>query len=157
MKPEYPEKTTDLSQIPDKLYPIMLYQVHFLVMINCNLVVYYNSKKIQVKQGNSLIETASVGAEPPPYQDRLASYAFWLILRMSLVERELLILPKLLSSPSGFSGVRITRSLVLCVCFVDRCLSFCNFSFSHCVVCFSSIYGFCLPLWYFQSLLQVRA
>ena len=29
-----------------------------------------------------------------------------------------------LSSPPGFSGVRVTRSLVLCVCFVDRCLSF---------------------------------
>jgi len=27
-----------------------------------------------------------------------------------------------------------TRSLVLCVCFVDRCLSFCTFSFGHCVV-----------------------
>jgi hypothetical protein len=26
-------------------------------------------------------------------------------------------------------------------CFVDRCLSFCTFSFGHCVVC-SSIYGF---------------
>jgi hypothetical protein len=25
---------------------------------------------------------------------------------------------------SGFSGVRVTRSLVLCVCFVDRYLSF---------------------------------
>ena len=41
----------------------------------------------------------------------------------------------------GFSGIRVTRSLVLCVCFVDRCLSFCTFSFGHCVVC-SSIYGF---------------
>ena len=41
----------------------------------------------------------------------------------------------------GFSGVRVTRSLVLYVCFVDRCLSFCTFSFDHCVVC-SSIYGF---------------
>jgi len=29
----------------------------------------------------------------------------------------------------------VTRSLVLCVCFVDRCLSFCPFSFGHCVVC----------------------
>jgi hypothetical protein len=38
-----------------------------------------------------------------------------------------------------FSGVRATRSLVLYVCFVDRCLSFCIFSFGHCVVCYSSI------------------
>jgi hypothetical protein len=34
----------------------------------------------------------------------------------------------------GFSGVRVTRSLVLCVCFVDRCWSFCTFSFGHCIV-----------------------
>ena len=30
-------------------------------------------------------------------------------------------------SPPVLSGVRVTRSLVLCVCFVDRCLSFCTF------------------------------
>jgi hypothetical protein len=29
-----------------------------------------------------------------------------------------------LTSPSVFSGVRVTRYLVVCVCFVDRCLSF---------------------------------
>ena len=43
-----------------------------------------------------------------------------------------------------FSGVRVTGSFVLyaCICFVDRCLSFCTLSFGHCVVCSSSIYGF---------------
>jgi len=38
---------------------------------------------------------------------------------------------------SVFSGVRVTRSLALYVCFVDRCLSFCIFTFGHCVVCSS--------------------
>ena len=46
---------------------------------------------------------------------------------MPLVEHELPILPEHPSSPPVFSGVRVTRSLVLCVCFVDRCLSFCPF------------------------------
>ena len=32
------------------------------------------------------------------------------------------------------SGVRVTRSLVLCVYFVDRFLSFCTFIFGHCVL-----------------------
>ena len=44
--------------------------------------------------------------------------------QVPLVEQELLIIPKHLSSPPVFSGVRVTRSLVLCVCFVDCCLSF---------------------------------
>jgi hypothetical protein len=45
------------------------------------------------------------------------------------------------------------KCFVCCVCFIDRCLSFCTFSFGHCVVCSSSIYGFWLPLWYLQTLL----
>ena len=69
-----------------------------------------------------------------------------------LVEQELLTLPEHLCSPPFSSGVRVTRSLVLYICFVDRFLSFCTFSFGHCVVCSSSIYGFWLPLWYLQAL-----
>ena len=61
---------------------------------------------------------------------------------VSLVEQELPSLPEHLSSPPVFSGIRITRSLVLYLFFVDRCLSFCAFSFGHCVVCSSSIYRF---------------
>ena len=47
-----------------------------------------------------------------------------------------------LRSVTLVSRVRVSRSLVLCVSFVDRCLSFCIFSFGHCVVCSSSISGF---------------
>jgi hypothetical protein len=54
-----------------------------------------------------------------------------------------------LSSPSILNGVRVIRSLVFCVMFVDRCLSFRPFSFWH-LVC-HSIYGFGLPLWYLQT------
>ena len=52
--------------------------------------------------------------------------------------------------------VRLTRSLFWCVCFVDRYLSFCTFSFGHCVVCSSAIYGFWLPPWYLQTLLILQ-
>ena len=48
--------------------------------------------------------------------------------------------------------IHVTRRLVLYLCFVDRCFSFCSFSCCHCVVC-SSIYGFWLPLWNLQTLL----
>jgi hypothetical protein len=44
--------------------------------------------------------------------------------------------------PLVFSGVRVTRSLVVCVCCAYHCLSFCTVSFSHCVVCSSSIYDY---------------
>jgi hypothetical protein len=76
-----------------------------------------------------------------------------LIRRVPLVERALLTLQEHPNSPLVFIAVRVTQSLiVVCVCFVDRSLCFCTFSFGHCVVCSSSIYGVWLPLWYIQTL-----
>jgi hypothetical protein len=71
--------------------------------------------------------------------------------RVPLVQQKLLTLPMHMSSPPVFSEVRVTRSLVLCVSFVDRYLSCCPFSFGHCVVCPFSSYGFWLPHWYLQT------
>ena len=84
-----------------------------------------------------------------------------------------------LSSPPGFNGVRVTRSLILCVMFCRSLLVllyffywplcclfffdipilitplvFSNSSLGHWVVCPSSIYKFLLPLWYLQTLLD---
>ena len=56
--------------------------------------------------------------------------------RVPLVEQELFTLLVHLRLPPFFSGNRITRSLVLCVCFVDRCLSLCTF-FSWPLCCLS--------------------
>ena len=46
------------------------------------------------------------------------------LIVLLLVEKELLTLSKHLSAHPVFSEIRGTRSLVLCVCFVDRCLFF---------------------------------
>jgi hypothetical protein len=89
-----------------------------------------------------------------PHSRFITGFITRLTRRVSLVEQELLTLPEHLNSASVFTGVRVTRSLVLYICFVDRCLSFCTFSFDHCVVCSSSIYGFWLPVWYLQTLLK---
>ena len=47
------------------------------------------------------------------------------------MEQELPTPPEHLSSHLVFSGVTVTQSLVLCVCFVDRRLSLCTFSLGH--------------------------
>ena len=61
-----------------------------------------------------------------------------------------------LRSPRFLVGFVLLDLLVLCVCFVDRCLSICTSSFDHCIVCSSSIYGFWLRLWYLQTLLTFQ-
>jgi hypothetical protein len=87
-----------------------------------------------------------------PHSRLVTGFVTRLTRRVPLVEQKLLTLAEHLSSLPVFSGVRVTWSLVLYVCFIDRGLSFCPFYFVHFVVCSSSIYGFWLPLWYLQTL-----
>jgi len=74
------------------------------------------------------------------------------------VEQELLHLPEHLRSTPGFSGVRVTRSLVLCVCFVDRCSSFRTFFFwPLCCLFLFDIRILITPFCIFKlSLIQIR-
>ena len=58
------------------------------------------------------------------------------------------------SSHPVFGGVHVTRFLVLCVLFCRSLfVLFCPFSFGHCVVCTSYIFGFILRRWDLQTLL----
>jgi hypothetical protein len=84
-----------------------------------------------------------------PHSWLITGFVTRLTRRVPLVEQELITLPV-------FSGVRVTRSLTLYICFVFRCLSICPLSFGHCVFCSSSIYGFWLPLWYLQTLVVLQ-
>ena len=54
---------------------------------------------------------------------RITGFATRLTRRVPLVEQELPTFPEHMSTPPVFSGVRVTQSLVLWVCFVNRCLS----------------------------------
>ena len=92
-------------------------------------------------------------SEDRKYQIKPTCRSYNVLRSLLLVEQELLTLPEHTSSPPVFSGVRVTRSLVLCVCFVDRWLSFCLFSFGHGFVCSSSIYRFWWPLSYLETIL----
>ena len=62
-----------------------------------------------------------------PRSRLITGFATRLTRRVSLVEHALITLPAHLSLPLGFSGVRVTRSLVLYVCFDDRCFPFVYF------------------------------
>jgi hypothetical protein len=106
---------------------------------------------MQTRRSNTLHLIAHVEDKfvPNVLFDTVTNCCIW--RHISLVKQELITLPEHLSSSPVFSGVGVTPYLVLCVFIVDRCLSFCTFSFGHCVVCSSSIYGFWLPLWYLRT------
>jgi hypothetical protein len=57
----------------------------------------------------------------------IITFKYTINWRVPLVKQELITLLEHLSSPLVFSGVRVTRSFALCVCFINRCLSICTF------------------------------
>ena len=75
--------------------------------------------------------------------------------RVLLVEHELLTLSEHMSSPPAFSGVRVTPSLVLCVCFRRSLFVLLYFFFWPLCCLFFDIRILITSLCYLQALLDV--
>jgi hypothetical protein len=75
------------------------------------------------------------------------------LTRVPLVEQKQPTFPEHPEFTPVFSGVCVTRSLVLSVCFVDHVCPF--VIFCHCVVR-PLIYRFLLALWYLETLLKKK-
>jgi hypothetical protein len=126
-KPEYPEKTNDLSQVTRHEITEIVLKTFIIVHIT-----HFRVYLCQKQNRHLLFRYCAI-----IINDNICNLYFWLIKQNFQMN----------CLPFRSTGVRVTRSLVLYVCFVDRCLSFCAFSFGHCVVCYSSIYWSWLPLW----------
>jgi hypothetical protein len=66
-------------------------------------------------------------SRPFPHSWLITGFVTRLTRRVSHVEQELTTLPGTPEFTPVFSRIRVTRPLVLCVCFEDRCLSFVPF------------------------------
>ena len=67
------------------------------------------------------------------------------------MEQELLLPSEHLNSPRFLAG--FVFLYFFCVMFCRSLFVMFSFSFDHCIVSPSSIYDFCLPLWYLQTVL----
>ena len=107
----------------------------------------YNLSKARIQTTNNLLHSQHdwpwiLSSSFQKHSPVLSSFTTYYTTGATSGAGTALTLPVHLSSLPAFSWVRVTRSLLLYVCFVDRCLSFCTFAFGHCVVCSSSIHGF---------------
>ena len=96
-------------------------QYHWWGVLLCNK--YYSHIILVHTLSRKKVNNFSKYSSTVQCQPRFSLYS---ILRVFLI---IIVLTLYLSSPSGFSGVRVIRYLVLYVCFVDRCLYFCPFCF----------------------------
>jgi hypothetical protein len=99
----------------DVLRLVYLYKIYLVNKpVNTYKVKVHWVHKTQDEDKNKKQKTKKKQKNPP--RKTTTQYA--------VVEQELLTIPEHLSSPLVFSGVRVTRSLVLYVCFVDPFVTF---------------------------------
>ena len=118
----------------------------FEVKLNSSLQKFYSRHHDLVNRcGISVSQmTTEMFHFPQPWL--ITGFVTRLTRLVPLVEQELLTLPEHLSWLPVFSGVPVTRSLVLCVCFVDHCWAVFTFFFTLCCVFFFYIQILITPL-----------
>jgi hypothetical protein len=106
------------SQAYNILIIVTCYCVHICILIFCyfNIIRTFDISANEI----SALRQADIVDEQTLNLELILKY------HKIMTHRKVTILPEHMSSPPVFSGVRVTRSLVLCVCVCDRCLSFCH-------------------------------
>jgi hypothetical protein len=142
----------DTAPLRDRIYtpPLYWYHVFSHTLVPYLSIVHINLMFWDVLQqfGDSMPTWSSI--DKKIYRNFIQT---WTTRRVPLVEQELPTRPGHLSSQPDFNGVRVARSLVLCVELCRSLFVLLSFFFCHCVVC-PSIYEFWLPVWCLQTLLS---
>jgi hypothetical protein len=124
--------------IPELVVPIRIFvrgllltrkslnQGFFLVKLKSSLrkFYYWPLWNICVTNDHGYVPLVVNTSRSFPHSQLITEFVTRLTRPVPVVEQELPTLPEHLSSPPVCSGVCVTRSLVLYVCHVDRCLSF---------------------------------
>jgi hypothetical protein len=128
------------------------YHILFHTLVSYPSIVHINLMFWDVLQefGYSMATWGSTNRKKYIYGHFIHTWTPW---RVQQAEQDLLTCPGHMSSPPDFNGVRVTRSLVLCVKLCRSLFVLLSFFFCHCVVC-PSIYEFCLSVWCLQTLLS---
>jgi hypothetical protein len=136
--------------IPERVVPIKIVEVITSKILRSPPWLGWPLWNICVTNDNGYVPLVINTSRSFPHSWSITGFVTRLTRRVPLVEQEIPTLPEHPSSPPVFSWVRVSRSLVLWVCFVDCCLSF--FLLAIVLSVFLRLTDSDYLLWYLQTL-----